>query len=84
MYLEVSTPPRVNSPLVSLVSLPDSGLNETPSTSDEMEPWMKRLCRKVGTELVPETVPEVRLTGPTPKMPSTSLKPVAVDAAPID
>lgn len=39
---------------------------------------------KVGTVLALETVPEVRSTGPKPMIPSTPLKPVAEEAAPID
>ena len=39
-YLELSVPPRVSSPLVSEVSLPDSGAKETPRTSVEIDPWL--------------------------------------------
>lgn len=83
-YLDESTPPRVSSPFASSVSLPDSGLKETPSTSVEIEPWLLRLSMKVGTVLALETVPEVRPTGPKPMMPSTPEKPVEEEAAPID
>ena len=84
VYLVVSTPPRVSSPFASAVSLPDSGLKETPRTSVVMDPWLLRLSMKVGTLLVLATVPAVRPTGPKPMIPSTPEKPVAEDAAPID
>ena len=52
--------------------------------SEGIVPWLKRLSVTVGTELSPETVLLVRSTGPIPRMPSTSEKPVAVEATPID
>lgn len=84
VYFELSTPPRVSSPLVSSVSLPLSGLNETPRTSCEIEPWLYRLSRKVGTVLALETVSSVRSTGPNPMIPSTPSNPEDEVAAPID
>jgi hypothetical protein len=69
---------------VSSVSLPLSGRKETPRTSSEIEPWLYRLSRKVGTVLALETVSSVRMTGPKPMIPSTPLKPDDEVAAPID
>ena len=39
---------------------------------------------KVGTVLVPATVPDVRATGPKPKIPSSPENPVEEVAEPID
>lgn len=73
MYLVLSVPPKVSSPLM----VPDAvvGSNEIPMESSEMVPWAKRLSVTVGTERVPETVVEVRSTGPMPRIPSTPWKP---------
>lgn len=82
VYLELSTPPNVSSPFTA-PSL-DVGSYEMPIESWGILPSAKRLSVTVGTGCWVESVPSVRSTGPIPRMPSTSLKPWAVDATPID
>lgn len=81
-YLVLSVAPKLSSPLTvpSLVV----GSYEIPMESDEMVPWENRLSVTVGTDCPVDRVPEVRSTGPIPRMPSTPWKPWAVDATPID
>lgn len=52
-------------------------------TSVEMVPAEARLSVTVGTVLPSEVVPWVKSTGPMPRIPSTPLNPVEVDATPI-
>jgi len=49
-----------------------------------MEPCERKLFKKVGTVLVLETVPLVKVTGPKPMIPSTPSNPEAEEAAPND
>lgn len=82
MYLVLSVPPNVSSPLAAPEDV--VGSNEMPIESSVMVPCAKRLSVTVGTEGVPETVVDVKSTGPIPRMPSTPWKPSEREATPID
>jgi hypothetical protein len=62
VYLDVSRPPKVSSPLAFDVVV--VGAKNTPTASSEIVPWLYRLSVTVGTDVVPETVPWVRMVGP--------------------
>lgn len=49
-----------------------------------IDPCDRKLSKNVGTVLVPETVPDVKVTGPKPMIPSTPPNPVEEEAAPKD
>jgi hypothetical protein len=71
----------VSSPFSTLCCV--VGAKKMPKTSVEMVPWLKRLSVTVGTVSVLETVLWVRSVGPTPRIPSTPLKPCALEATPM-
>jgi hypothetical protein len=84
VYLVASVPPKVSSPLVSDVEV--VGSKEIPTTISEMVPSLYRLSVTVGIVVVGEfvRVPSVKSRGPMPRIPSTPVKPVEVEATPID